>query len=280
MGIRAIRFFAIAAVLLAASISRAGMISAPTAWLDAPAVTARNFYQFTVKYNDDWKIDADSLDNHDILVTGPRHYRQEARLISTHPGGDRKTIWATYRVPAPGGRWDANDYGTYNILMRKHEVWDRDDDIYVSPGRLDKFSYMPATAAKVDLWYDWKTGHVSLHTDAVLTDLTLNSLDHLLTGSHPRHASFTDVLTDTDGRIRLSSRHGFRTYDLGAIAPAHLDPLLVEHDLRASFTAAGFVGRANAEVHVVNAVPIPEPVGLALGCLSAFLLLRRRVLCR
>ncbi|BAZ08038.1 PA14 domain-containing protein [Calothrix sp. NIES-3974] len=81
-------------------------------------------YQFTVTYTDDTGIDVGSIDNADILVTGPNSFSQLARLVSVNDGINGTPRTATYEITAPSGIWGNADNGVYNIALQGNQVRD------------------------------------------------------------------------------------------------------------------------------------------------------------
>ena len=81
-------------------------------------------HAFTVTYDDDQLVDATTIDDQDVLVTGPNDFAQFAHLVNTieTQGGARYT--AIYRIDAPGGEWDATDNGVYTITLQPDQVED------------------------------------------------------------------------------------------------------------------------------------------------------------
>src|SRR5262245_13226939 len=82
--------------------------SAPTATLTSapPVLDVTNFfeYQFTVTYADsDDNINAGTLDNTDIRITGPKNFSALADLVSVTPSGNASPITATYHITLPHG---------------------------------------------------------------------------------------------------------------------------------------------------------------------------------
>jgi len=78
---------------------------------------------FTIQYADAGGLDLRSIDNQDILVTGPGGYRQFATRVNLVRNSST-TATAAYRITAPGGTWDATDDGTYQVVLRGGEVFD------------------------------------------------------------------------------------------------------------------------------------------------------------
>jgi hypothetical protein len=92
---------------------------------------------FKVAYADDSAVQYQTIGSGDVLVTGPNGYSQPGVLSNlTYSSG---TWIATYRVPAPGGAWDAPDNGTYTVSMRPNEVTDTAGQA-VPPGPLGTFA--------------------------------------------------------------------------------------------------------------------------------------------
>ncbi len=103
-----------------------GVIIPPSATMPAKQISEAGTTSatFTVVYSDNIAVDADSIDNTDILITGPGSYARPATLVDRQPGTDASPITATYRMDAPGGTWDAADNGSYIVTLRSNEVFD------------------------------------------------------------------------------------------------------------------------------------------------------------
>ena len=101
-----------------------GDIGPPTASASAQDITTPGgtHYWFTVTYSDDTAVNGATINTGDVQVTGPNGYSQIGTLSNLTAANG---VWtATYRVPAPGGTWDAVDNGTYVVSMRANEVTD------------------------------------------------------------------------------------------------------------------------------------------------------------
>jgi uncharacterized delta-60 repeat protein len=79
--------------------------------------------EFIVRYIDNQAIDRATLDNHDILVTGPNGFRQTAKLMRVD--GSEDDLRALYSIIAPGGHWNRADEGRYTISLQNHQVADK-----------------------------------------------------------------------------------------------------------------------------------------------------------
>lgn len=97
----------------------------PAATVTAAKVVApASTYTFTVRYVDAGSLDATTLDNGDVRVTGPFSYIQPATLVSVDPPGDGSPRVAIYQVTPPGGGWDAADNGSYLVVVQPGQVLD------------------------------------------------------------------------------------------------------------------------------------------------------------
>ena len=81
------------------------------------------YHWFKVSYSDiDGSVAFGTIGNGDVQVTGPGGYSQPGTLANLTVASG---VWtATYRIPAPGGTWNAPDNGTYTVSMRAGEVSD------------------------------------------------------------------------------------------------------------------------------------------------------------
>jgi uncharacterized delta-60 repeat protein len=83
-------------------------------------------FEFSVQYAADDQIDTSTLGDADVLVIGPRGYRQRAKFEGASDvfAGTHRQVSATYSIPAPGGSWSAADNGRYRVLVRRRNVFD------------------------------------------------------------------------------------------------------------------------------------------------------------
>jgi len=95
-------------------------------------------HTFTVTYTDDDGINISTLDSSDLWVTGPNGYSQLAQLISVNSSSNGSPRTATYRINAPGGRWDTIDNGNYTVSLRSNQVADTEGN-YISAADLGTF---------------------------------------------------------------------------------------------------------------------------------------------
>jgi len=100
--------------------------AAPTAVVTAKKVTKakKGAHSFTVVYSDFGPVDLNSIGSGDIQVTGPRKYRQNAKLVSKTRLVGGKSVKAVYSIVPPGGGWDRLDGGTYTVSLLGKQVRD------------------------------------------------------------------------------------------------------------------------------------------------------------
>jgi uncharacterized delta-60 repeat protein len=99
------------------------LLSSATLQQGAPPFGGQTSYDFHVIYTGDASVDAGSIDDNDITVTGPNGLPVAATRV-TGLVGNGSPLNITYRVAAPGGRFDASDAGTYTIALNDGEVKD------------------------------------------------------------------------------------------------------------------------------------------------------------
>jgi len=125
---------------------------APTASLNAADVTQEGGtnYQFSVTYADNEAVDLSTLDNNDLLVTGPNGFSQLATLDNVKLDSNGTPMNATYSFLAPGGTWDSGDNGTYDIAQQANQVIDTSGNA-VSSGSLGTFDVNAAPPEPTDI---------------------------------------------------------------------------------------------------------------------------------
>jgi hypothetical protein len=117
-----------------------GVSSVPSASLEtAPSITlGTGSSTFDVAYFDADGIDANTVGNGDVRVTGPNGFSQAAALVKTVSSSPVAKI-VTYRISAPGGTWDSPDNGSYAIAVVGGEVADG-TGATVPAGQISSFS--------------------------------------------------------------------------------------------------------------------------------------------
>jgi hypothetical protein len=78
---------------------------------------------FNVTYTDNYSVNASTIANGNLIVTGPNGFSQAATLVSSS-GGNGSTINATYSITAPGNTWASLANGTYVIALASGQVKD------------------------------------------------------------------------------------------------------------------------------------------------------------
>lgn len=118
--------------------------TAPTASLSATnlstTVGANTPHTFTVTYTDNVGMNSSSLDSSDIQISGPNGFSQLATFVEVNTNNT-----ATYQLNAPGGSWDSNEAGTYNLSLRSNQVSDSSGN-FATSGSLGSFQVNVASA--------------------------------------------------------------------------------------------------------------------------------------
>jgi len=117
-------------------------VTPPTASITVTDVTVPGSgHTFAVTYRSSIGIDAASLDDLDILVTGPNGFSQIAELVGLDSAPSHTEVVATYRITAPRGLWAEIDNGVYTVSIRDSQVKDLDVPAhYVPSGVLGQFT--------------------------------------------------------------------------------------------------------------------------------------------
>ena len=79
---------------------------------------------FTVSYSDNAAIDASTLANGNVIVTGPGGFATLAKLVSVDHPQNAPTRTATYQFAPPGGFFDSADNGKYTLTLAADQVAD------------------------------------------------------------------------------------------------------------------------------------------------------------
>jgi len=144
--------------------------AAPTASLRAiPPISASGGtrHDFSVVFRDNAALDRDSIDGREIVVTGPRGYRQRGRLVRTVEHS-QAAITATYRITPPARFWKPADNGSYAVELRPRQVTDTAGN--AAPATyLGSFS-VAATDAGNSLAAASSVGPISAGTSRVISD--------------------------------------------------------------------------------------------------------------
>ena len=124
--------FAVQAVDIAGNISVLGAavmitidatLPKATAGIAPPIIKAGGkTYDFSITFGDNIAVDAASLDDNDVVVTGPFGYRDPARLISKSVSG--RSVTGHYQIDAPLTGWTGVFSGTYMIALQSGQIFD------------------------------------------------------------------------------------------------------------------------------------------------------------
>ncbi|MBX7102441.1 MAG: hypothetical protein K1X57_00065 [Gemmataceae bacterium] len=139
-------------------------------------------YSFSVLYQGTANIDASTLGNTDIRVTGPNGFNQLATLRSVTGSG--ATVTATYQVTAPGGTWDGSDVGQYSVAVEASQVADV-GAVFVPAGSLGNFAVDVGRTFVVTSGADSGAGTLRQAVLDAATTLALDTItfDPLLNGT-------------------------------------------------------------------------------------------------
>jgi hypothetical protein len=99
-------------------------------------------YAFTIQYSDNTAVDLTTLDNKDVVVTGPLGFSQSAKLVSVDKDKKDSLYTATYSIDAPGGSWNTSDKGTYFIDLKANQVSDISSN-FIPANTLGSFNVNP-----------------------------------------------------------------------------------------------------------------------------------------
>jgi hypothetical protein len=214
----------------------AGVVIPPGATLSASNLTevGSTSHLFAVTYTDDLAIDAGTLGDDDVVVTGPGGYSRTGELVTVDlPGGGTPRV-ATYRIAAPAGSWSFADNGAYTVAMRGGSVADTEGE-FVPGGALGGFTCaVPAVVYVADCianpgWTftgtNWAYGKpAGLAGDPAAGFTGTNVVGFNLNGSYPRTVTnetattpaFSCAGADTV-TLRFRRKLGLRTSDTMSI---------------------------------------------------------------
>jgi hypothetical protein len=80
-------------------------------------------FNFNVNYYSPIALNVNSLDNQDLLVTGPNGFQGFANFVSVQQNGSNQWV-ATYKITDSDGIWDAKNNGNYTINLQANQVSD------------------------------------------------------------------------------------------------------------------------------------------------------------
>jgi hypothetical protein len=174
----------------------------PKASLAAANVTTsgQTSYTFTVTYTDNVEVNASTLGDGDVRVTGPKGYSQQATLIGVDFNTSGTPRTATYRITPPDEAWTAANNGVYTVSMQRNQVADTSGNA-VAARKLGTFTVdtdsPKASLSSPDVT---KTGVKSYTFTVTYSDnlavkiATLDSLDIRVTGPNGYDQAATLVI--------------------------------------------------------------------------------------
>ena len=193
-------------------------VGPPVASLHATNVSSTaSSYEFAVTYTDpDDAVSVLTLDNRNILVTGPNGFSQLADFVVVDDPTDGSPRTATYEITPPDGTWNPAANGTYIISVRTGQISDVAGNFVVG-GPIGTFdvniwdttapaALLAAPSVTIsDTSYKFTVTY-SDPDDAVSVS-TLGNRDILVTGPNgfSQLANFTKVDDPTDGSPRTAT---------------------------------------------------------------------------
>ena len=237
----------------------------------------------TVTYADNHAVDASSLGDNDLLVTGPNGYEQLARLTGVDTAGNGTPRVATYQFDAPEGGWDSGDNGVYAVTLRPDAVRDTSGNFHPG-GLLSKFlvsvvggeqvmtrlSAASVTSAGAPT-YSFTVAYLGEAGNAALA----TSPDVLVSGpaGYTQVASVESVSTTSGGQVkivtyRVSAPDGrWDAADNGRYEIRQLPPLAVQADSDAPLPQGTPLGSFGVSIARADATP---PTVVAAGFSASF----------
>ena len=153
-----------------------GETQAPTAWLDYvdSAAMGQTSHFLGVSFADDTAVAVNSIDNGDIVITGPGGAITPTFYdVDDYTDGTART--ATFWFIPPGGAWDSLDNGTYTIELQSGVVRDvlyNSADIAQTLGTFDVYIEPPQSRPPADMaesnaedWVPWADGSWATASD-------------------------------------------------------------------------------------------------------------------
>lgn len=115
-------------------------------FLGKDTINKGKVYKFRVQYESPSGVDASSLGDDDLLVTGPNGFNLFADFLKAKPSKRGTIVTGTYQIAAPGGKFDEGDNGLYSLLLQAGAVRDL-GGVSITAGLLNQF-FVSATAPR------------------------------------------------------------------------------------------------------------------------------------
>jgi hypothetical protein len=118
-----------------------GAVMPPRAYFYATDVNrfGATSHLIRITYTDNLAIDRATIDNNDLLVTGPNGFSQRATLVSADPNANATPIVATYSIAPPDLAWTENENGVYTVTLLADAVGDT-EGAFVPTRQLGQFN--------------------------------------------------------------------------------------------------------------------------------------------
>lgn len=184
----------------------------------------REQHRFNINFHDPGGLDHTSIQDAQVWITGPDHYREEAVLESYGSTDDFPSTsgFGSYSVQGPGGTWDRPDNGGYRIFIEADKVRDLQGNAISDP-LLGGFHVriLPPTDPGVNVTFNrteegnWlaKVEIVSQPGQQVVVD----SWGPLVVHGHSFVALASVHLDEADGPVEPVAH----SYDLGQLQPGY-----------------------------------------------------------
>ena len=176
---------------------------------------------FTVTYADSMGVNVSTLDCSDVRATGPNGYSQLATYLSVNSKSNGTPRTATYQIPAPDGKWDSTDNGTYCLTVQAGQVGDNCGN-YMSASTFGSFTVnIKDTTPPTPNPSTWATKPYAVSGTAIsMTATTASDLNgvqyyfHCLTaGGHDSGWQASSTYQDTGLSPKTSYTYEVKTRD-------------------------------------------------------------------
>lgn len=112
----------------------------PTIRRPRTLVRGGRFYNLRVTYSHPSGVNLASVGDGDVVVTGPNGFNTPMTLVRARQNRRTNSVTATYRLEAPGGRWDAAENGVYTATLLPNAVTSADGTTATPLGNLTMFN--------------------------------------------------------------------------------------------------------------------------------------------
>ena len=166
-----------------------------------------SIYAITVTYADDLALDVSTLNTGDLRITGPIGFDVLPAFVKVDDLSNGSPRVAVYQFTPPGGTWDQEDYGTYEVHLLGGQVVDSTGSGNV-PTMLASFNVRIASSFIVTNTNDSGTG--SLRSFIGLANSRAGTSDTI---------TFDPIVFGSNATIGLTSGHLESTDSLTVFGP-------------------------------------------------------------